>query len=170
MTKELFLEDSYLKECEAEIIAIDEDKITLDQTVFYPAGGGQESDTGILIQDGIAVEVISVKKEGGKIVHTVRDPDKLTSGPVTARIDWERRNQSMKHHTLLHVLAAVFHEDHDSLCTGNQINPDKARIDLTGITELSKDEIEKLVERANQEITRNHEVSVRTLPRAEAEQ
>ena len=170
MTRELFLEDSYLKECEAEIVAIDEDKITLSQTVFYPAGGGQESDTGILIQGGTEVEVVRVKKEGGTIFHYVREPNKLTSGPVMAKIDWERRIQLMKHHTLLHVLAAVCHQDHDSLCTGNQIYPDKARIDLTGITELSKNEIEDLVEQANREIIRNHDVTIRTLPREEAEQ
>lgn len=169
MTKELFLEDSYLKTCEAEIIAIDGDKVTLDQTVFYPAGGGQETDTGVLIQNGQEVAVTKVKKEGGEIYHSVSEPEKLTIGPVTAKVDWERRENLMKHHTLLHVIAAVFHQAHDSLCTGNQIYPDKARIDLTGITELSQEEIDTLVVEANKELARNHEVSIRTLPREEAE-
>src|SRR5690606_29283668 len=87
----------------------------------------------------------------------------------TAKLDWDRRQNLMKHHTLLHVIAAVFNQEHDSLCTGNQIYPDKARIDLTGITELSQEEIDALVSKANDELERNHEVSVRTLPREEAE-
>ncbi|RNF39774.1 alanyl-tRNA editing protein [Planococcus salinus] len=170
MTVELFLEDSYLKTCETQIMAIDGDKVTLSQTVFYPAGGGQESDTGKLIQNGQETEVLKVKKEGGTIYHYVREPEKLQVGPVSAEIDWERRNDLMKHHTLLHVLAAVFHQEHDSLCTGNQIYPDKARIDLTDITELSKEEIDALVTKANEELANNHEVTVRTLPREQAEQ
>ncbi|MCP2034046.1 alanyl-tRNA synthetase/misacylated tRNA(Ala) deacylase [Planomicrobium sp. HSC-17F08] len=169
MTKELFLEDSYLTSCEAEITAIDGDKVTLDQTVFYPAGGGQETDTGVLIQNGQEITVVKVKKENGEIFHYVSEPDKLSLGPVTAKLDWDRRQNLMKHHTLLHVIAAVFNQEHDSLCTGNQIYPDKARIDLTGITELSQEEIDALVSKANDELARNHEVSVRTLPREEAE-
>ena len=170
MTKELFLEDSYLKACAAEITAIDGDKVSLNQTVFYPAGGGQETDTGVLVQNGVEVAVTKVKKEGGEICHYVSEPEKLVLGPVTAKVDWERRKNLMKHHTLLHVIAAVFHQEHNSLCTGNQIYPDKARIDLTGITELSSEEIDALVERANEELARNHPVTVRTLPREQAEE
>lgn len=169
MAKEFFLEDSYLKACKAEITAIDGDRVILDQTVFYPASGGQETDTGLLIQDGQEVAVTNVKKENGEIIHTVSAPEKLKVGPVTAQVDWERRYPLMKHHTLLHVISAVFHQEHESLCTGNQIYPDKARIDLTGITELMPEEINALIAKANEELARNHPVTIRTLPREEAE-
>lgn len=170
MTNELFLEDSYLTICETEITAIDGDRVTLSRTVFYPGGGGQENDIGVLVQNGRETEVISVKKEGGVIVHSVKEPEKLAPGKATAKIDWERRENLMKHHTLLHIIAAVFNGEHGSLCTGNQIYPDKARIDMTGISEFSKDELDRLVAKANEEIARNHPISTRTLPRKEAEQ
>lgn len=76
----------------------------------------------------------------------------------------------MKHHTLLHVLAAVCHRSYNSLCTGNQVYPDKARIDLTGISDLSREAIDGLIRKANEELLENHEVTVRTVPRKDAEQ
>lgn len=170
MTNELFLEDSYLQECEAEILKIDGDRVILDRTVFYPGGGGQENDTGLLMQNGQEVQVVNMKKEGGQLYHIVKDPEKLTPGKAVAKIDWERRENLMKHHTLLHVIAAVFNEERSSLCTGNQIYPDKARIDMTGISELGTEEIGLLIAKVNHELAQNHPVSTRTLPREEAEQ
>lgn len=170
MTNELFLEDSYLQECEAEILKIDGDRVILDRTVFYPGGGGQENDTGLLIQNGQEIRVSNMKKEGGKLYHIVKEPEKLALGKAIAKIDWERRENLMKHHTLLHVIAAVFNGERSSLCTGNQIYPDKARIDMTGISELEAEEIEGMVAKVNQELARNHPVSTRTLPREQAEQ
>ncbi|MDN7245101.1 alanyl-tRNA editing protein [Planococcus shenhongbingii] len=169
MTKELFLEDSYLKTCGAEITSIDGNKVALNRTIFYPGGGGQEADSGILIQNGQEVQVTKVKKEGREIFHYISTPEKLVLGTVTATVDWERRESLMKHHTLLHVISAVFHQQQNSLCTGNQIYPDKARIDLTDITDLSSEELDALIAKANEELARNHKVTVRTVPREEAE-
>ncbi|WP_088034329.1 alanyl-tRNA editing protein [Evansella clarkii] len=169
MTEELYLEDSYLKTCSANIIEINDGTVILDKTVFYPSGGGQECDHGHIIQNGQEFEVHKVKKEGGKIRHYVREAERLIPGPAEAVIDWERRENLMRHHTMLHVLAAVFHKEYGSLCTGNQIYPEKARIDLTDITELDRDEINRIVALANQEVKKNHPVSARTFPREEAE-
>lgn len=166
---ELFLEDSYIKECVAEIVSINGDQVELDQTVFYPTGGGQEHDTGVLIQDGQTYEVFKVKKENGKISHFVKNPEGLKLGLVTAKLNWERRYNLMKHHSLLHVLASVFNRKYGSLCTGNQIHEDRARIDLTEISELTDSDYEKLLEEANKEIQANHLITTRVLPREEAE-
>ena len=166
---ELFLEDSYLQECEATILSIDENKIVLNQTVFYPTGGGQEHDTGFLIQNGQTFDVVNVKKEQGKVVHYVKDAEGLVIGEVKAKIDWERRYQLMQHHSLLHVMASVFHRKYGSLCTGNQIHPEKARIDLTEISSLTQEEIADAIERTNKEIKANHLITTRVLPREEAE-
>ena len=169
MTDELFLEDSYLQASETEITAIDGNCAILSRTPFYPGGGGQENDTGWLLQNGQKTEVIKVKKENGIICHTVKEPEKLSPGKVTAKIDWDRRLNLMKHHTLLHVIAALFNGERGSLCTGNQIYPDKARIDLTEISELTQEEVERLAAKVNEELARNHPVTTRTLPREEAE-
>ncbi|TLS36513.1 alanyl-tRNA editing protein [Pseudalkalibacillus caeni] len=170
MAAELFLEDSYLKECNANIVEVEGNKVKLDQTVFYPTGGGQEHDTGFLVQNGREYEVSKVKKEKGDIVHYVKDPEGLEEGEVTAVIDWNRRYSLMKHHSLLHVLASVFNKEYGSLCTGNQIYPDRARIDLTEIHSLEKEDLDRIVEQANNEIHANHPISSRVLPREEAEQ
>lgn len=149
MTKELFLENSYQTSCEAMILTIDGEKVILDQTVFYPTGGGQEHDTGWLQQGEETVEVVKVKKEQGKIVHYVSNPEKLSLGPVQAEIDWQRRHGLMRHHSMLHVLGAVFYRHYRSLCTGNQTYTDRARIDLTGITDLNAETLNEMVEEAN---------------------
>jgi misacylated tRNA(Ala) deacylase len=169
VTKELYLENSYQTKCEATIISLEDDKVVLDQTVFYPTGGGQEHDTGWLHQGDMSVEVYKVKKEQGTIVHYVKNPEKLFVGPVIAEIDWQRRYGLMRHHSMLHVLGAVFYKHYDSLCTGNQVYEDRARIDLTGISELNVEELNKMVSEANQEIAANHPISVRYVPREEAE-
>ncbi|WLD94353.1 alanyl-tRNA editing protein [Alkalihalobacillus sp. AL-G] len=170
MTVELYLDDSYAKTCEANVVNIDGDKVKLNQTIFYPTGGGQEHDTGFLVQDGNEFEVYKVKKEAGVPVHYVKNAGELKDGPVVGTIDWQRRYGLMRHHTLLHVVAAVLNAERGSLCTGNQIYPDRARIDLTEIHELSNEELEGYVVKANEEIILNHPVSARVLPRNEAEQ
>lgn len=168
MTLEIFLQDSYEKTCEAEILTIGNEKVVMDKTIFYPAGGGQEHDTGWLKQGEETVEVFKVKKEQGVIVHYVKKPEKLSSGAVTAKIDWQRRHGLMRHHSMLHVLGTVFYRHYDSLCTGNQIYTDRARIDLTGITELKEEELNEMVAEANKEISTNHKISSRIVPREEA--
>ena len=169
MEAELYLADSYQTNCDTNIIRIEDDKIFLEKTVFYPTGGGQEHDTGWILQSGDSVEVLKVKKEQGKVVHYVKNPEKLSVGPATAEINWKRRYGLMRHHSMLHVLGSVFYKHHDSLCTGNQIYEDRARIDLTGITELSEEEINNMISEANREISKNHPISTKIVSRAEAE-
>ncbi|NKI19748.1 alanyl-tRNA editing protein [Paenibacillus dendritiformis] len=169
MTKELFLEDCYLQECEAAVMEAEEDKIILDQTVLYPAGGGQEHDTGILEQDGRTFEVYSVKREGGRIVHYVRSGADLTLGPVRVRVNWERRLGLMRHHTLLHVLGAVVYQKYGALCTGNQIYPDRARIDFNQLQDLTPEQRDEIVLEANRIIAADFPISYRTVSREEAE-
>lgn len=169
MTKELFLTDSYLKECEAVVLEIEEDKVFLDQTVFYPTGGGQEHDTGVLMQDGKTFEIYRVKREGGRIAHYVKDGGKLYPGPVLARIDWERRYGLMRHHTLLHVLGTVVYQEYGGLCTGNQIYPDRARIDFNQLHDLTIEQLADIAAKTNRLISENHSISYRTVNREEAE-
>lgn len=169
MTKELFLTDAYLKECEAAVLEVEEDKVYLDQTVFYPTGGGQEHDTGVLLQDGQTFEVYRVKRESGRIVHYVKDAEKLDKGPVLARVDWERRYGLMRHHTLLHVLGAVVYQKYGALCTGNQIYPDRARIDFNQLHDLTPEQLADITDETNRLIDADHSISYRTVSREKAE-
>lgn len=111
-TEELFRDDSYLRECVATITHVDGEGIELDRTVFYPMGGGQPGDTGLLeLEDGTLVPIADTRKghAPGVILHLPRTelPASLQGRRVTARIDWDRRYRCMRVHTMLHLLGAV---------------------------------------------------------------
>lgn len=169
MTKELFLDNSYLRECQAQVLNMEGEKLILDQTVFYPTGGGQEHDIGTLTQGGKTFKVHRVKRERGQVVHYVSNADELVRGPVSIRIDWERRYGLMKHHTLLHVLGAVVHDKYGALCTGNQIYPDRARIDFNQLHDLTPEQLRDISQETNRIIDKDHSITYRTVPRKEAE-
>lgn len=169
MTQTLFLEDSYNQECTVLIKRVDGEKVILDQTIFYPTGGGQECDTGVLMQNGHAYEVYQVKKEAGQIVHHVKGAETLNEGEAVVKIDWQRRYGLMRHHSLLHVLGAVVYEKYGALCTGNQIYPERARIDFNQLQDLSSEELEEIVREANRIIAEDHLITYRTVSREEAE-
>ena len=147
MTEELFRQDAYLKSCTARVIAVDPTGIQLDRTVFYPTGGGQPGDTGVLVRaDGTRVAIADTRKGGdpGTIVHVpAADQPALAVGDaVEATLDWERRHRHMRMHTSLHVLCAVVPYG----VTGGQIGDLRSRLDFDiGDGSLDKDQIaEKL--------------------------
>lgn len=168
-TRELYLEDSYLTSCTANVVKVEGDKVTLDQTVFYPTGGGQEHDIGVLKQEGSIFEVYQVKKEKGEIIHYVKNAANIKPGEIDAEIDWERRQGLMRHHTLLHVLGAVVYKKYHALCTGNKIYPERARIDFNNLHDLSEEEYQEIVNETNNIIKENHPVAIRFVSRNEAE-
>ena len=111
MTKELFREDGYLKQCDAQVIKQQDNKIGLDQTVFYPTGGGQPGDTGVFVlQDGtrVAVQGTIKDRDSGTIWHIIDEGIELDSGvQLSAEIDWERRYSLMRLHSCMHMLCAI---------------------------------------------------------------
>lgn len=155
MTDDLFRADSYLRECEAHIVRIDETGIVLDRTVFYPLGGGQAGDSGVLaLPDGREIAIVDTRKskdaEGkptAEIVHVtatgqIGEPDQadllasLKPGDrVTARIDWERRHKLMRFHTATHLLCHLVPQP----VNGCSITPDYARLDFHMTDPLDKD-------------------------------
>ncbi|MDH5558394.1 MAG: alanyl-tRNA editing protein, partial [Alphaproteobacteria bacterium] len=141
MTEELFREDSYLKECEATVTAAAPGKVILDRTVFYPAGGGQPGDTGVLVlADGSEIVVTDTVKDEGGIAHLCAEDAALPSPgtKVTARIDWDRRYLHMRMHSCLHLLCAVV----PCGVTGGQIGAEKSRLDFDiGEHTLDKEQI-----------------------------
>lgn len=139
MTEELFREDSYLKECTATVTAAAPGRVVLDRTVFYPTGGGQPGDTGVLaLPDGTEIAVLDTVKDDGAIVHVIAE-DALPPAPgthITARIDWDRRYRHMRMHSLLHLVCAAV----PCPITGAQVGAEKSRVDFdTGETALDKE-------------------------------
>lgn len=169
MTRELFLEDSYKKAHHAKVTEIKEDKIILDETIFYPTGGGQPHDTGIIKQGNETLKVNNVQRENGQIVHYVDNVEKLKQGPVEILINWDRRYKFMRYHSLLHVLAGYLYNKFGALATGNQIFEDRARIDFQFEEPLTDEQFKEVEDEINKLIQENHRVSIRTVSREEAE-
>src|SRR5258707_2221273 len=108
----LFREDAYAKSCPAIVTAVDERGIRLDRTVFYPLGGGQLGDTGVLrLADGSTVAIADTLKgtSQDEVVHVLAPGVTAPAfgSAVTAEIDWERRHRLMRMHSCLHLLCAV---------------------------------------------------------------
>lgn len=108
MTRKLYYEDAYLKEAKAKVLDIKDSALLLDQTIFYPTGGGQPHDEGTI--DG--VKVLDVyKDDGGNVWHVVEEPDKFKAGDeVELRIDWEYRYRLMRIHSSMHLMDYVLNE------------------------------------------------------------
>ncbi len=131
MTERLFEQDSYLKETEAEVIAVSEAGVVLDRTVFYARGGGQPGDQGeLLLPSGAVLPVIdTIKGEGDQILHLPAPDAAALPAPgdrVLARIDWQRRHRHMRMHTCMHLLCALV----DAPVTGGNLNDQKGRLDF----------------------------------------
>lgn len=131
MTKELFRKDGYLKQCTATVTDISDDKIIVDQTVFYPMGGGQPGDSGTLVrEDGSIINITETYKDRdtGQIMHQIEGDTLPQSGEkVTLNVDWDRRYQIMRLHSCMHMLCAVI----PAPVTGGSIRDDgTARLDF----------------------------------------
>jgi len=127
----LFRDDAYLKTASARVVAVHERGIELDRTIFYPQGGGQAGDTGVLRRsDGGQILIANTCKGDAidSVVHVpAPDMPRLEVGETLAlEIDWERRYALMRLHTALHVMSCVV----VAPVTGGNIAPDRARLDF----------------------------------------
>ncbi|MEM0116999.1 MAG: alanyl-tRNA editing protein [Conexivisphaerales archaeon] len=164
MTRKLFWEDMYLREFDAKVISYDENRVVLDQTAFYPQGGGLVSDTGSVNN----VRVTEVISEGDNIVHILNGLIHLNSGDnVHCKLDWDRRYEIMKMHTAAHLMSSVIHQRTGALITGNRIAPDESRIDFS-LESYDKEKILTYIDEVNQIIKQGIEVSVFFMKKAEA--
>ncbi len=169
MTKQLYLENSYLKEGLALITAVQGTVITLDQTIFYPTGGGQACDTGALLANGQVYKVISVQKVSGEIYHQV-DREGLDVGDqVTCTLNWDRRHRLMRSHTAAHLLSGLLSKHLGAQITGNQLEPEKSRMDFN-LDSYNPEVFSKLFSDANKLIQEDIPVSVYTLSKEQATQ
>ena len=140
MTEELFRDDAYRRETEATVVAFDERGVVLDRTVFYPRGGGQAGDSGVLVRaDGSSVAIVDTVKSDGEIRHIPDAPLSLAPGErVTARLDWEKRHRHMRFHTATHLLCAII--PHQT--NGCSITAEYARLDFDMVDPLDKAHLE----------------------------
>jgi misacylated tRNA(Ala) deacylase len=171
-SKPLYYEDSYLREFDTEVVAVDEDRhaVALARTAFFPTGGGQPHDTGELHLDGVAAGVIDVRNEGGTVWHTLAAEAPLSSvgTPAHGVIDWERRHLIMRIHTAQHILNGVIWLDYGAQVTGAHIAPPEGRLDFE-LPSMSQEFARAVEERVNEQVALDLPVRVLFLPRAEAD-
>ena len=158
MTEEIFRDNAYVKNCEATVTEVNEYGIQLDRTVFYPAGGGQPGDTGVLrTTTGAEVMIADTihEKGTGIYLHVAAEgsPTLSVGDTVNAEIDWERRYAHMRMHSGLHLLCAVV----DGGVTGGSIGAAKSRLDFD-LPDTSLDK-EQLTMELNQLISEDHQVT-----------
>ena len=166
MTELLFRDDAYARSCDARVLAVDGRGIRLDRTVFYPVGGGQPGDTGVLrLSSGQSVMIVdTVKGEARDEVIHVAAPGSALPEPGTelvAEIDWERRHRLMRMHTCLHLLCSVV----PGAVTGGQVSEGRGRLDFD-VPGSSLDK-EAITSRLNALIIEGHPVGPRWITDAE---
>jgi misacylated tRNA(Ala) deacylase len=148
-TELLFRDDAYLKTATARVIAVHERGIELDRTIFYPLGGGQMGDTGVLLRaSGERVAIGDTRKGDAidSVLHVPAATPQLEVGEtLQLEVDWERRYALMRLHTALHVMSCVV----VAPVTGGNISPDKGRLDFD--IDMSLLDAEK-IERATNEL------------------
>ncbi len=164
MTRRIYWEDMYAREFDARVTSVEGDRVVLDQTAFYPRGGGLVSDVGKLGGANVRETV----KEGEEVYHVVDDPAVFKVGDsVRGTIDWERRYKVMKMHTTAHILCAIVNRETGALITGNQINPDESRIDFN-LDQFDREKLTDYVAAANAVVTRGVDVRTYFMKREEA--
>jgi misacylated tRNA(Ala) deacylase len=131
MTEEIFRNDAYARSCLAMVTAVDDRGIQLDRTVFYPTGGGQPGDAGVLrLGDGETVTIVEARRDRmtGEHLHVPAEgaPRPEVGATVTAEIDWSRRHRLMRMHTAMHLLCSLIPQG----VTGGAVGEDKSRLDF----------------------------------------
>jgi misacylated tRNA(Ala) deacylase len=165
MTELLYQTDSYLKEFDAVVTAVipDEKAVALERTAFYPGGGGQPNDVGMLA----GLNVVKVRKAGDDVLHVVDGDLPAVGTRVHGVINWDRRYQLMRTHTAMHILCGCVFRDYGAQVTGGDMEPLKGRMDFE--FERLQKELVTIIETAiNHEVQAGRDVRVKILPRAEA--
>lgn len=174
--EQLCYTDAYARSVQAVVrhVELGEERlVVLDRTVFYPGGGGQPSDRGLLLRggDGRTWTVAGARKVDGEIVHVLESGDgeepPAVGEPLRVDLDWARRLSLMRTHTALHALCGVVWRDHGALVTGGNMEPGAGRMDFEFET-MSGDLVESIESAVNAELAAARDVRVAVLPRDEA--
>jgi misacylated tRNA(Ala) deacylase len=171
-TDAICYQDAYERTVEARVMAVDVEagpSIVLDRTVFYPGGGGQPSDRGLIVRtsDGRSWTVAGAEKDGRAIVHTL---EASAEGPpsvgdvVRVDLEWARRLSLMRTHTALHALCGVVWRDYGAQVTGGNMEPGAGRMDFEFET-MSGDLVGAIEATVNDELAKARDVRVDVLPR-----
>jgi len=162
MTVKLYLENlefGYYRRFDATVQSVEDEHVVLDRTLFYPLGGGQHWDTGVLQGPNGDIRVSEVRGRND-VVHTVGANHQLEAGDeIRGIIDWDKRYAHMRMHTAQHLISGLAYELFDGVRTvGNQIHADRSRIDFNPIS-FDEEKISILLESTNNHIDQALEVT-----------
>lgn len=162
MTTALFREDSYLQSCTGVVTSTSEQGFCVDQTVFYPLGGGQPGDTGTASWDQKKILVVGTQKSADGIVHVIDPGDELppVGSTVELTLDWDRRFAHMRMHTALHLLGSILKYG----VTGGNISAIKSRLDFDTEDSVDKESVSAAL---NALVAANHSVQCRWISEQE---
>jgi alanyl-tRNA synthetase len=176
ITRLLYYEDAYIRQFEAKIVQIVQvdgrQGLVLDQTAFYPIGGGQPADNGKLKGKSWEAQVTDVQWRAGAPVHVLGEVkgEIKEQDNALGEIDWNRRWMLMRNHTAAHLISPAIRQavGKPLEIVGSAINVDKSRLDL-GYEGSLRELFSKIEEIANKAITEDRPVIIKTMPRTEAE-
>ncbi|HLW01259.1 MAG TPA: alanyl-tRNA editing protein [Ktedonobacterales bacterium] len=168
-TELLYHTDSYIRNFNARVLGQRENAIALDRTAFFPGGGGQMADLGVIRCEGRECTLAkSYKDEDGAVIwHEVEGQLPAVGAEVEGELDWDFRYRMMRTHTALHILCGLIFRDFGAQVTGGQMYPDRARMDFA-LEQFDQSTIREIEEAANKAIQAALPIKVYTLPREEA--
>ncbi len=175
---EICYRDAYARRLDARVLEVAAadgapPMVVLDATAFYPGGGGQPSDRGVILRsaDGRSWTVRAAKRVGGEIVHELEAPEDgelpRPGDLVAVDVEWARRYALMRTHTALHALCGVVWRDYGAQVTGGNMEPGAGRMDFE-FERMSGDLVGAIEAKVNAELRASRDVRVNVLPRAEA--
>ena len=167
MTEPLYHTDAYLNEFDALVTAVDGNAVALDRTTFYPGGGGQPNDVGLMTAGEQRWTVTKVRKAGADIWHELDAAPPGVGATVHGRLDWTRRHQLMRTHTAMHILCGVVFRDYGASVTGGNMEPLKGRMDFEFET-MRQEFVREIETKINLEVAAGRPLKVKILPRDEA--
>ncbi len=161
MTKMLYMSDSesnYIKRFEAEVTKAKGDYVVLDQTAFYPLGGGQPSDVGYLEWDGGKARVKEVLKKS-VVKHILNGHIPKVGTRVWGELDWELRHAHMRMHTTQHIISGLVYDRYGARTVGNQLYSDHSRIDFAPL-KIDQESLNELESACNELLSKNLNISI----------
>ena len=170
MTVQIYSTDSYAKTMDASVVRtdVDDNRVLLDQTVFYPGGGGQPHDLGELTIAEDRLSVVRVTSDADGVWHWLDGALPGAGTDVAGVLDWERRYRLMRTHTALHALCGVVWRRFESPVTGGNMEPGAGRLDFD-IPDWSADDLPLVQADLNAELAKQRSVEVSFLPRGAAD-
>lgn len=167
-THRLELDDQSLRDWDAVVLSSGPEGIVLDRSAFYPGGGGQPPDHGVLLWQGVRTRIAGVRKGDDLVlIPAEEDPVPPAGTAVRGAVEDERRTALMRTHSALHLLCGVVFRDYGCPVTGGNMEPLAARMDFD-LPEVPPGFKETVEDACNQEVGKDRRIDVRTLPRDEA--